>query len=313
MEAQFHWWIQAEDIVFLPGVIRGFNLAGHMVRAAYGEGEMIIQTPVYPPIRSAPANTGRARKEFPLTQQDGAYTIDINAFHTAVTDQTRMFLLCNPHNPVGRVFTREELSCMAEVCLRKNVLICSDEIHCDLIYSGRRHIPIASIDPEIAQQTITLMAPSKTYNIAGLNFSFAIIQNPTLRKQYQAAYKGLIGGPNVFGLVAAQAAYRDGQEWLTQALAYLEANRDYLVHYLQHELPEIGMFRPEGTFLAWLDCRKTGLENPYQFFLDEARVALNDGLTFGEDGKGFVRINFGCSRALLNEALSRMRSALQQR
>lgn len=312
MAEQFNWRIQAEDILFLPGVIRGFNLAGHMIKATFGAGEMILQTPVYPPIRSIPANTGLARKEFPLTQQDnGRYVVDMEAFDRAVTGQTRLFLLCNPHNPVGRVFTREELSCMAEICLRKGVLICSDEIHCDLIYSGHQHIPIASIDPEIAQQTITLMAPSKTYNIAGLNFSFAIIQNPMLRKQYQAAYQGLIGGPNVFGLVAALAAYRHGQEWLAQALAYLEANRDYLATYIQKELPEIGIFKQEGTFLAWLDCRKTGLENPYQFFLEKARVAFNDGLTFGEDGKGFVRINFGCPRSVLEETLTRMKAALQ--
>lgn len=314
MADQFHWRIQAEDILLLPGVIRGFNLAGHMVKAACGEGEVIIQTPVYPPIRSAPGNTGLVQKELRLTQQaGGAYAVDLDAFDAAITDQTRLFLLCNPHNPVGRVFTREELSCMAEFCLRQGAVICSDEIHCDLIYSGYQHIPIASLDPEIARQTITLMAPSKTYNIAGLNFSFAIIQNPELRKQYRQAYQGLIGGPNVFGLVAALAAYRDGQAWLTQALAYLEANRDFMLQFLQRELPDIRMSSPEGTFLAWLDCRKTGLDHPYQFFLDQARVALNDGLTFGDDGKGFVRMNFGCSRVVLEEALTRMKAALKNR
>lgn len=311
MADQYDWHIQVEDILLLPGVIRGFNLAAHIVKAN-GGGEVLLQPPVYPPLRSAPANAGLNREELPLVQDgNGAYAIDFSAFQQTIRDQTRLFLLCNPHNPVGRVFTREELACIAEICLRRGVIICSDEIHCDLVYSGNRHIPIASLDPEIARNTITLMAPSKTYNIAGLNFSFAIIQDPELRRQYRRVYQGLISGPNIFGMVAALAAYRYGQEWLVQVKEYLQANRDYLVQFICDQLPGIRIAPPEGTFLAWLDCRETGLIDPYQFFLEKARVALNDGLTFGEDGRGFVRLNFGCSRSVLEEALNRMKAAFE--
>jgi cystathionine beta-lyase len=307
---QYHWRIQVEDILLLPGVVGGFNLACQTLRAS-GDGEVIVQTPVYPPIRSAPENTGLTRIEFPLTQgTNGRYFINLDAFERALTDQTRLFLLCNPHNPVGRVFTREELTCMAEICLRHGVTICSDEIHCDILYPGYRHLPIASLDPEIAAHTITLMAPSKTYNIAGLHFSFAIIQNPELRKQVQKVSQGLFVGSNIFGMAAAEAAYRDGQEWLAQVLKYLQANRDYLVQTIQRDFPGVRVFSPEGTFLAWLDCRKAGLDNPYEFFLENAKVALNDGLAFGEDGRGFVRLNFGCPRFILEEALNRMKTAL---
>jgi cystathionine beta-lyase len=212
---------------------------------------------------------------------------------------------------VGRVFGREELEYMAGICLRHGVVICSDEIHCDLIYSGNRHIPIASLSPETAQNTITLMAPSKTFNIAGLECAIAIIQNPDLRQKFHHSYKGLVGGINLMGWVAALAAYRDGQDWLDQVLVYLETNRDFMFDFVMKELPGLRMTRPEGTYLAWLDCRQAGIEgNPYEFFLHNARVALSDGASFGCGGEGFVRLNFGCPRAMLTEALERMKKAL---
>ena len=199
------------------------------------------------------------RQEMELTRNpDGSYAIDWEAFEAAFTPETRMFLLCNPHNPVGRVFRQDELERMAEICLRHGVIICSDEIHCDLLFSGQRHIPIASLNPEIARNTITLIAPSKTYNIAGLGCSIAIIQNESLRRRYRQAHKGLVHGVNVLGWVAGEAAYRDGQEWLDQLLVYLEANRDCLYDFVQHELPGVQMAKPEGTYLAWLDCREAG-------------------------------------------------------
>jgi cystathionine beta-lyase len=307
---RYHWQIQPDDIVFMPGVIRGFNLAAHTV-AEPGAG-VLIQTPIYPPILAVPRNSGMKRQIVQLTPgPDGAYTLDGDAFEAAITSHTRLFILCNPHNPAGRVFRRDELTHIAEVCLRHNITICSDEIHCDLVYSGHEHVPIASISPEIARNTITLMAPSKTFNIAGLDCSFAVIQDKTLRKRYQHAHRGLVSGVNVMGWVAASAAYRDGQEWLTQALEYLQANRNYLYEYLRMEIPEIVSAVPQGTYLAWLDCRGLGLDHPYQFFLEQAHVALNDGGTFGRGGKGYVRLNFGCPRAILAEALSRMHEALR--
>ena len=310
MAERYNWQIQPEDLVFIPGVVRGFNVACHAL--AMPESRVLIQTPVYPPILKAPENADLIRQEMLLTPlPNGIYSIDWQAFEAAITDQTRLFILCNPHNPVGRVFGREELECMAGICLRHGVVICSDEIHCDLIYSGNRHIPIASLSPETAQNTITLMAPSKTFNIAGLECAIAIIQNPDLRRKFQHSYKGLVGGINLMGWVAALAAYREGQDWLDQVLVYLEANRDFMFDFVMKELPGLRMTRPEGTYLAWLDCRQAGIEgNPYEFFLHNARVALSDGASFGRGGEGFVRLNFGCPRAMLTEALERMKKAL---
>jgi cystathionine beta-lyase len=222
---------------------------------------------------------------------------------------------------VGRVFRREELERMAELCLARNVLIGSDEIHGDLIYKNLRegtpppggsprHIPIASLDPEIAQHTITFFAPSKTFNLPGLQASVLIIQNAELRQRYQAARQMMLPWVSVMGLTAMQAAYREGQEWLDQLLTYLEANRDFVHDFVQTELPGLSMTRPEGTYLAWIDCRGANLENPYEFFLDKAKVALYNGSIYGAGGQGFVRLNFGCPHATLEEALQRMKNAL---
>jgi len=307
---RYHWTVASEDIVLLPGVVKGFNMACHMFSEEGGSA--LIQTPVYSPFLSAPANAGLERQEMELTRaEDGSYQIDFDRFEAAITSQTRLFILCSPHNPVGRVFRKDELERMAEICLRHNVVICSDEIHCDLIFSGQRHYPTASLSPEIAQSTITLMAPSKTYNIAGLDCSFAVIQNPDLRRRFHAAGKGLVGHVNLMGLVAALAAYQDGQDWLNQALTYLEANRDHLCQAVNQELPGVRVASPEGTYLAWLDCRGAGIAgSPHRFFLDKARVAMNDGAAFGKGGEGFVRLNFGCPRSMLDEALARMKHAL---
>ena len=224
-----------------------------------------------------------------------------------------MALLCNPHNPVGRVFTPAELEKLADICLRHNLIICSDEIHCDLLYPGYRHIPIATLSPEVANRTVTLMAPSKTYNLAGLHCGLVIIKDPGLRKRWRQTSQGIVPGVDIMGHMAALAAYRHGQDWLEQVLAYLEGNRDFLCRYLNDHLPGIRMSRMEATYLAWPDCRDSGISgNPGEFFLKEARVALNDGAEFGKGGEGFVRLNFACPRKTLNEALDRMTAALKK-
>jgi cystathionine beta-lyase len=212
---------------------------------------------------------------------------------------------------VGRVFEKAELERLAEICLRHDVVICSDEIHCDLVFQGHPHTPIASLAPEVGAHTITLFAPSKTYNLAGLYCSVGVVQNPDLRTKLQNVGKGLVPSVNVLGYTAALSAYRDGQEWLDALLVYLEANCDYLLEYIANYLPGIKCQKPEGTYLAWLDCREAGIPgNPHEFFLEQARVAMNDGAVFGEGGEGFVRLNFGCPRATLTEALERMRAAM---
>lgn len=306
----YGWHVAPEAFVFVPGVVTGFNLA---CRAFTRPGEgVLVQTPVYPPILEAPRHAQCTRDEMQLTQgPDGRYTVDMDLFARTLTPRTRAFLLCNPHNPVGRVFTREELAAMAEQCLRHRILIISDEIHCDLVYPGARHVPIATLAPEVEAQTITLMAPSKTYNIPGLQCSVAIIPNPARRKRFTEARDGLVPEPNIMGYVAALAAYRDGDAWLEAALQYLERNRDLVCEFVAQELPGVRTTKPEGTYLAWLDCREAGIPgNPHHFFLREARAALNDGAEFGRGGEGFVRLNFGCPRPLLLEGLRRLRAAL---
>ena len=310
LQERYDWQVSPKDVVYFPGVIAAFNLACHAV-AAPGEG-VLFQTPVYYPILQAPELTGRTAEQMELTRrEDGSYEIDFERFEESISARTRLFILCNPHNPVGRVYRRDELERVADICLRHDVTICSDEIHCDLVYAGHRHTPIASLSPEIAQRTITLMAPSKTFNIAGLQCSFAIIQNAELRKTMLHIHSGLVHGLNVLGYVAALAGYCEGQPWLDAVLHYLQANRDFLADYVAANLPGVTMRRPEGTYLAWLDCRGAGIPgNPHEFFLQQAHVALNDGATFGRGGESFVRLNFGCPRATLQEGLDKMRAAL---
>ena len=228
---------------------------------------------------------------------DGSYSVDYDAFEACMTGRSRIFMLCNPQNPTGRVFQEDELEKMAEICLRNNVIICSDEIHSDLIFSGEKHIPIASLSEEIAAKTITLIAPSKTFNIAGLKASVAIITDKELRTRFENARKGLLGGVNLLGMYAARAAYQAGEAWLDALLQYLQANRDFTFDYIKSKTPGIKMAKPEGTYLAWLDCNEVGIKGkPSDFFKDTAGVVMNDGAWFGKGGEGFVRLNFGCPR-----------------
>ncbi len=307
----YQWNVSVEEIVFLPGVVNGFNLVIH---ALTNPGEHILmQPPVYHPFLFAPQNARALRKDLPLKiDQDRIYHIDFDYFKDSVDSNSGLFLLCNPHNPVGRVFTKDELSKMAEICLENEIFICSDEIHADIIFPGHKHIPIASLSPEIAKKTITLMAPSKTFNIAGLGCSFAVVQNPELMNRMKLARNGLVSEVNLLGYTAALAAYQHGQEWLSQLLVYLEGNWDTLVNFVEENLPEIKITPLEGTYLAWLDCRDMKIDgSPYEFFLQEAKVAFNDGKIFGPGGEGFVRLNFGCPRSMLMEGLERMKLAVE--
>jgi cystathionine beta-lyase len=314
MAERYNWTIAPADIVFLPGLVSGLNVISRAVGAP-GDA-VVVHTPVYGPFLSAPVNQGRVLQVAPLCahtdSQNLHYTVDFDRFVAALDERTRMFILCNPHNPVGRAFTRAELQQMAEVCEQHNLVICSDEIHCDLLMGKTQHIPMASLSPEIAQRTITLMAPSKTFNVPGLGFSFAIVQNPELRKQVEQAAAGIVPHTNILGVVAAEAAYTRCDEWLQKLNAYLTANCDYAVRYLRHELPRAKTTSPEGTYLLWLDCRELGIEGTASdFFLKEAKVAVNDGKWFGEGGEGFVRLNYGCPRAMLQRGLEQMVEALR--
>ncbi len=321
MEKLYGWRISPDAVVATPGVVSGFNAAASAVCGS-GEG-ILVQPPVYPPFLSVAANVGAQRQMAALTQVDDGnklhYAIDWQGFEAAIHSEGRktgMFLLCAPHNPTGQVYSADELARMAELCLRNDILICSDEIHSELLLGGARHIPIASLDPEIARRTITLIAPSKTFNIPGLFCGFAILPDPDLLGRYKQAVERLTLHVNGFGLAAAGVAFSGAcEDWLAGLRAYLTANRDFLVGYVEDNFPGIRTTVPDATYLAWLDC--TGLVksgriegSPHKFFLEKAHVALNEGTEFGPGGEGFVRLNFGCPRPTLEAALGRMKAAL---
>jgi cysteine-S-conjugate beta-lyase len=309
MRQRYGWDVAEPEIVYIPGVVSGLNIA-FQAFAAPGEGIM-TQSPVYFHFLRDPVQHGRILQDVTLVRKGDSYEIDFDLLEKSITAQTRVFALCNPHNPVGRVFTRSELEKIADICLKYGLIICSDEIHCDLIFPPCRHIPIATLSPEVEARTVTLMSPSKTYNIAGLDCGYAIIKNLRLRKQWRDFSSGIIPGVNIMGHTAAVAALKEGNEWLEQVLIYLQKNRDFLSESLRDRMPALRMCKVEATYLAWIDCSDAGIEgNPSEFFLKVARVALNDGLEFGKAGDNFVRLNFACPRERLREALSRMERAI---
>jgi cystathionine beta-lyase len=316
MAQLYGWQITPADILFLPGLVSGMNI---VCRATGRPGSsVLVQPPVYPPFLSAPGNHDQTLAIANLDQVGRGrtfdYEIDYDRFEAAITPETRLFMLCNPHNPIGRGFSAEELARMGEICLRHELIICSDEIHSDLMLGGTRHVATAAVSPEIAERCITLIAPSKTFNLPGLGCSAAIVQNAALREKLEKAKAGIVPHVNTLGYVAALAAYTECQDWLDDLLVYLTANRDFLVDYVTQNFPNIRMTVPQATYLAWLDCREAGLgSSPYEFFLEEAKVALNEGAWFGQAGEGFVRLNFGCPRSILAEALERMAEALAKR
>ncbi len=302
------WRIEPDWLVWLPGVVSGFNLACRM--AGSDGDEVFTATPVYPPFLSAPAHSNRRLAAVPLVLRDDTWQWDRVAVEAAINARTRVFMLCNPHNPVGRVFDAAELRWIAALAERHDLVVCSDEIHCGLVLDQeRQHIPIAALDESIARRTITLMAPSKTWNIPALYCAFAVIPDAALRRRYVRAMSGLVPHPNLLGMVAAEAAYRDGGPWREALVAYLRGNRDHLMEALGG-IPGLAAARPEATYLAWIDCRALGLDAPTAFF-EAAGVGLSDGAAFGMPG--FVRLNFGCTRATLDEALARIARAVAAR
>ena len=309
----YNWHVEPDALVFLPNVSVGFNLAIQAVGRP-GTG-LLYQPPIYFPILDVPKHAGlEPRFSELMHEKDGHYEIDFDDLERAASENCSAFILCNPHNPVGRAFNHEELEKLGQICLRHDLFICSDEIHADFVYDGQHHIPIASIDPEIAARTVTLIAPNKSFNVAGISCAIAVIPNPILRQQLEEARRGLVQHVGILSYVITEAAYTQGEEWLNKVVAYLERNRDYLRQFVADELPGINMGPVEGTYLAWLDCRNLDLgESPHEFFLREAHVGLNDGARFGPGGEGFVRLNFATPRSNLMEGLHRMRRALLSR
>lgn len=321
MKTLYGWDVAPESVVAITGLVSGFYAAAQAL-CRPGDG-YLIQPPVYMPFNDIQKHQGVIRQEAKLTKvaQDNILRYQINwdsfdnAFHSGGS-RTKMFLLCNPHNPTGQMYSAEELSRMAQTCLKHDTVIVADEIHSELLLGEQKHVPVASLSPEIAEKSITLIAPSKTFNIAGLFCGFAIIPNKELRERYKEQVERMTLHVASLAQVAAQAAFSGECEgWLAELISYLRANRDFLVDFVRQELPGISITRPEATYLAWLDS--SGLVesgkisgNPYTFFLKNARVALNNGATFGADGENFLRLNFGCPRATLEQALERMKKAL---
>lgn len=309
--SHYGWKIEPSWIVWLPGLVTGLNLAAKALGEP-GDG-IIAATPVYPPFLSAPKNQGRETLAVDLVKRaDGRYEFDWAAMERAVTPRTKALFLCHPHNPVSRVFTRAELDQVAAFCLRHNLVLVSDEIHCDLILDDLPHLPAANLSPEIAARTITLMAPSKTYNIAGLAVSLALIPDSRLRGQFVRAMTGIVPEMSVLAYAACEGALRGGEDWRQQLLAYLRGNRDLVAGFLREKIPSITMTPCEATYLAWLDVSALGLPNPGEFF-EQHGVGLADGAQYGTPAGKFVRLNFGCRRATLTEALHRMQRAVAAR
>lgn len=305
VQQQYGWSIEPEWLVWLPGLVSGLNA---VCRAVGEAGDAVLTcTPIYPPFLSAAELMGRQTLAVPLVQEGSRWRMDIAAMERAITPKTRLLLLCNPHNPVGRVWSREELTAVAELAERHDLIVCSDEIHADLILdTGKQHLPLAMLSPEVSRRTITLQAPSKTYNIPGLGCSYAVVSDASLRRQLRRAMEGIVPHVNLMGYVAAEAAYRHGEPWRLALIEYLRGNRDLLAGEIA-VIPDLIMSPVEATYLAWIDVRGRGIEHPQRFF-EAAGVGLSGGRAFGLPG--FIRLNFGCPRSVLVEALRRVRRVL---
>jgi len=305
LERLYGWKTEKEWQVWIPGLVPAITAT---CRAIGEIGEAVITSiPVYHPFHLAPGYVGKKLQTFPLIEVENRWTFDFDALEKAITEDTKLFMLCNPYNPAGTVFTREELEKLAEICEKHNIVICSDEIHCDLILDeNKKHIPIASLSQATENMTITLLAPSKTFNIAGLGCSVAIIPNPELRQKFNAAKDGFFPPLPRHSMVAAIAAYRDCEDWRLQLIDYLKANHDYMYQEL-NGYRGLKLLPLEATYLGWIDARETGIENIQERIL-EAGVRLMNGKTFM--GEGFLRLNFACPKSVLEEAVRRIKMAL---
>lgn len=308
LQHSYGWAVDADWLVWLPGLVCGLNVC---CRAVGAPGDHVMSAvPVYHHLFVAPTNVEREALTVPLAYDSARrrWSLDLDALDAAVTPRTSLFILCNPHNPVGRAFDRDELTALAALCERHDITICSDEIHCQLILDReRRHVPLAALDPAIAARTITLLAPSKTYNVPGLGCAYAIIPNRELRQRFKTASAGIVPHANVLGFTATEAAYRHGADWLAALLDYLRGNLALIERELG-DLSGVTLSPVEATYLAWLDLRDSGLERPGEQLL-AAGVGLSDGTQFGSPG--FARLNFACPRSLLETALARIRAALK--
>jgi cysteine-S-conjugate beta-lyase len=305
------WAISRNWITFSPGVVPAVNIA---VLAFTEPGDkIIVQPPVYFPFYSAITDHGRKMIYNPLVLKDGRLSLDFDDLEKKAASGAKMIIISSPHNPGGSVWTQNELSRLAEICLKNNILMFSDEIHCDLVYQPHKFIPLASISPKIATHTLTAIAPSKTFNLSGLGTAAVIISDEILRKKFTQTLDHLhVGGGNIMGNIALEAAFTFGDEWVKQLMAYLGKNLDYMESFIANHLPKIKMIRPEATFLVWLDCRGLDMDDAQlkDFFLHKAKLGLNPGIMFGPGGEGFMRMNIGCPLSVVKQALEQLLAAV---
>ncbi len=320
-ESQIQWIknrhgyaLEREWMFYSPSVVASINLC---IQAFSEVGDkVLVQSPVYFPFYSSVTNNERVLVKNELKEVDGYYTMDFESLEASIDEKTKILLLCSPHNPVGRVWSEDELRKLADICIKHDMLIVADEIHSDLIFKGHKHTPFASLSKEIQDRTITCYGPGKTFNMAGLAVSTLCIANEELRKKFTKVYKSVhFAEGTVFGHVGFEAAYSKGEQWLDELLVHLQGNIDYLDLCLKEYMPSITMHKPEGTYLVWLDCRGLGLDNKglKEFFYKDARLGLSSGVSFGKAGAGFMRINLATPRSTVEEAVSRLHAAYESR
>ncbi len=309
---RYNWHIKKEWIVFTPGVIVGLNIA---IKEIGEEGDnVLVQTPVYPPFFRVIENHKRELRVNPIKFDGEKFLIDFEDLEEKIDNRSKLMMLCNPHNPVGRAWTREELNRLGEICIKNDIKIISDEIHADLTLEGVKHTPIASISEELANRTITLLSPSKTFNIAGLFTSIAIVPNKELRETFKKSLEKMeIGHVSIFGSLALEAAYSEGGEWLNEALIYIEDNIDFAIEYIQKHIPQIKVSKPDATYLLWLDFRSLGktADEVKEALLNVGKIILNDGRPYGQGGEGYFRLNIGCPRSRVEDGLKRIKKAVE--
>src|SRR5664279_1857633 len=313
LKSRHNWNVEKDWISFCPGIVPALNFC----TLAYTQpgDSIIVQPPVYFPFFSAAESHGRKLIYNRLIESEGKLVMDYNSLVAGIDAKTRMIIISNPHNPVGRVWTPEELNNLADICLNNNILIISDEIHCDLALPGFTHTPIASLSEKIAAKTVTLIAPSKTFNLAGLSTSSVIIPDPDLRKSFNRVVDNLhIGSGNIFGTVASIAAYTHGEKWLGELMHYIDDNVEYVSEYCRDMIPEIIPVKPEATYMIWLDCRKFHMQGKelQNFFIHKAGVGMNEGSAFGPGGEGFMRMNVGTTHNTVIKAMEQIEKAVSE-
>jgi len=311
IKLRHNWTIEKDWICFSPGIVPALNFCT-LAFTQTGD-EIIVQPPVYFPFFSAAESHGRNLKYNRLTESEGKWCMDFNSLINGINSKTKMIIISNPHNPIGRVWTPEELGSLADICVKHNILMISDEIHCDLVLPGFTHTPLASLSEKIAENTVTLIAPSKTFNLAGLSTSSVIISNPLLRKSFNRVVDNLhVGSGNIFGNTASVAAYSNGHKWLDALLDYIDHNIEFVKDYCREMIPEIIPVQPEATYMIWLDCRQFGMTGKelQSFFVNKAGIGMNEGSTFGPGGEGFMRMNVGTTHQTVMKALEQIEKAV---